>query len=460
MKITVTAANQVLSQDNQTTLLRITAPSLGARQYVYLPFDDFHRRYKPAESSATDLLAVAGIVYTIDQLIPRKSGADGWSRELSVTLPVKDPTLWQEHLGKLERLLCFLTGDQWHLDFKMRRGLLYRGADRHLKQIATPQAKNVALFSGGFDSFVGAVDWLETNSGHLALVGHRDLGSSAGCQQTALHHALAQRYHNRTHLINVRVGPLSSKKDSQGPCGYVCVPDGGESTLRSRSFLFLSLAVFVAEQQPAPSDVVIRMAENGLIALNPSLTPSRAGACSTRTAHPLFVAMFAEFIRDMGLAHVISCPYMEQTKGQMLANCAAPGFVTQHIDATVSCAHPNRRAGWLRRKATHCGYCVPCLYRRAALHRAGLDVGTDYGFDVVAGELSLGEPSAADARALLSWLYNLRSGHVSIGQVIRRMNGQGLGGVDVHALLQAAVEELLGLVRAKGCATVRKWVGV
>lgn len=460
MKIAVTATNQTINQDNQTTLLKISAPSLGAKQFVYLPFDDFHRRYKPVESDATDLLAVAGTIYTIDQLIARSNSDDGWSRDLSVALPVGNVALWQQHVGKLESLLDFLTGDYWHLEFKRRRGVLYRGADRQLKSVKTAPAIHVALFSGGFDSFIGAVDWLETNDGQLALVGHRDLGSSAGKQQVALHEALAQRYRDRTELISVRVGPLSSHKESQGPCGDVCVPAGGESTLRSRSFVFLALAVFVAEQQKNSHDVSIRMSENGLIALNPSLTPSRVGSCSTRTAHPRFVAIFEDFLRDLGLAHLISCPYVDKTKGQMLEDCEARAFVMEHIRSTVSCAHPNRRAGWVRRRATHCGYCIPCLYRRAAFHRAGLDVGTDYGFDLVGGELSLDKGTAADARALFSWLYCLESKNVSVAQVMRRMEPHGLAGRRVSTLLTEAQSELIVLARDKGCPAVRKWIGI
>jgi hypothetical protein len=59
-------------------------------------------------------------------------------------------------------------------------------------------------------------------------------------------------------------------------------------------------------------------------------------------------------------------------------------------------------ARWQRRPASACGYCYPCLVRRAALHRLGWDDGGQYRLDVLAAPETLGHRSQGrDLRALL-----------------------------------------------------------
>lgn len=260
--------------------------------------------------------------------------------------------------------------------------------------------------------------------------------------------------------MDVRIGPLASHQGSAGPCGDVNVPGQGEATLRSRSFLFLALAVFVTGRQEQAEPVAIQMSENGLIALNPSLTASRVGSCSTRTAHPYFLKSFGDLITGLGIAHAIHNPYADKTKGQMIEGCRARKFAEQHIGSSVSCAHPHRRQGWIRRKAGHCGYCVPCLYRRAAFHRVGLDDGSDYGFDVLAGELKLDKDVATDARALFSWLFELHAGAKTIRQVTRRMDRRAMEGLNTEALVREAVNELTELMKNKARPEILKWMGI
>jgi len=82
-------SKQVLA--NGMTICEISVPELGARQYLFLPFDVFHRYFGAPEGIAGDLLVVAGICYVVDQLIPRAFFADNWTRELEMSLPVAQP---------------------------------------------------------------------------------------------------------------------------------------------------------------------------------------------------------------------------------------------------------------------------------------------------------------------------------------------------------------------------------
>jgi len=68
------------------------------------------------------------------------------------------------------------------------------------------------------------------------------------------------------------------------------------------------------------------------------------------------------------------------------------------------------RQDWKRKSATNCGYCVPCLSRRASLHAAKLDFGKQYGIDVCSDELTINSDrtSADDLRAVTNGLSTLQ----------------------------------------------------
>ena len=180
-----------------------------------------------------------------------------------------------------------------------------------------------------------------------------------------------------------------------------------EPTLRSRSFLFLTLGLYAAYAQ-GPR-VPLLMPENGFMAINIPLTPSRIGSCSTRTMHPYFLGTMRGLIAALGFENGIENPLENRTKGETLRKCQDRATLMQLAKASVSCAHPTRRKHWRRKSARNCGYCVPCLIRRAALHEMGKDNGFDYGIDVCAGEMKMESESASDLKALLDCLGSVRS---------------------------------------------------
>ena len=81
-------------------------------------------------------------------------------------------------------------------------------------------------------------------------------------------------------------------------------------------------------------------------------------------------------MRLLGLSVTIENPYRYLTKGEMLAGVSNPVLVRQGLPHTMSCAHPNA-ARFKRMSVGHCGYCVPCIIRASAEHRAGIS-GTPY----------------------------------------------------------------------------------
>jgi hypothetical protein len=169
----------------------------------------------------------------------------------------------------------------------------------------------------------------------------------------------------------------------------------GEKTERSRSFLFFSLAALAASCLDKPVEVLVP--ENGLIALNVPLERLRIGALSTRTTHPFFIARFNDLMSQLGIAAHYHNPYKFKTKGEMARDCADPQFIADTAKDTSSCSSPNK-GRWKKISAGHCGFCMPCLIRRASLKAAFGNDATDYGIELK-GELNSEQAEGSHIRA-------------------------------------------------------------
>jgi 7-cyano-7-deazaguanine synthase in queuosine biosynthesis len=301
-------------------------------------------------------------VWAADKLALRGLRPDAWTRDFVVDIPM--PPDWAGVSPGLAPLLNFLTGDVWTIKPRETRvDLKFAGIWPHAWQ---PTA--VSFLSGGLDSLTGAIDLLE--EGHrLILVSHYDYGQLAATQQS-LAAALAHHYGpDRFHHLALRV-------QFEGP----------ELTLRSRSLLYLALGLTAASAFPGRLPLFIP--ENGWISLNPPLTLNRLGAYSTRTTHPHFLDGLLALWRQVGILQELTNPYQGLTKGEMLAHCGNASLLKKLGPLSISCARPV--AGrWQKQAVGSCGYCYPCLVRRAALHRLGWDRRQDYRADVLSGGESL-----------------------------------------------------------------------
>lgn len=146
-----------------------------------------------------------------------------------------------------------------------------------------------------------------------------------------------------------------------------------EKTTRGRSFLFFSIGVFAGTGFPNP--FVLQAPENGLIALNIPLDPLRLGSHSTRTTHPFYIARWNEILEILGIHARIENPYWDKTKGEMVRDCMNKVLLQRIAPITLSCSSPTK-GRWRGQGAQHCGYCLPCLIRRASLE-AGFGSGLD-----------------------------------------------------------------------------------
>ena len=229
----------------------------------------------------------------------------------------------------------------------------------------------VALFSGGVDSFAGAVDGLIGERKRLALVGH---------------HSCPKVFSIQKELIEgLKRGGLA------GQIFYapVNVTNTGiaarEYTQRTRSFLFACLALVLTRMFERDE---FTFYENGVVSLNLPIAKDVLGARATRTTHPKVIRGFEELFsavleRDIA----IRTPFQWLTKKEVTRKAVEHGF--GHLLATTSsCTRPR---DWTRYRR-HCGACSQCIDRRFGILAAGfgdLDPAERYELDLLLGDRSL-----------------------------------------------------------------------
>jgi len=336
---------------------------------------------------ACDLLRLAGAAYCADKLALRRLAPDRWTRVIDLDVPVADPTRWQA-AATLGEALDFLTGDHWTLSFRTSAPHVDRR--RSLRE----NVDAVCLLSGGLDSLCGAVDLLEEGR-RLCLVAHYE-GGLIPAVQIALAAELAEHYgtdHVLLRQLFLRPGAPSAAQARP-------LPGTRERSTRGRSLLFIAAGLAVADAL-GPT-IPVYVPENGFIGINVPLSRSRSGSLSTRTTHPYFLWRLGDAITTLGIGNPLRNPYRLQTKGEMLGGSRNRCLLERLAPRSVSCAHPEA-SRWRRRQQGNCGYCYPCLIRRAAMHAAGWDHGEAYAWDVLsdAGVLEGNRRIGADLRAVL-----------------------------------------------------------
>ncbi|MGJ4747307.1 Qat anti-phage system QueC-like protein QatC [Leptospira sp. SA-E8] len=311
-----------------------------------------------------DFLSITLAVIAADTFVRRTDAGDGWTRELSLKLPVSEPDRWRVVKEQLERTLHFLSGDIWEFDF-VKGGFTppipYNKTKNRSNEIEG--LDSVCLFSGGLDSAVGAIDLIE-NGGSPLLVSYGYKGDKNHQDEVASH------LKGKFSRFIANANPISLNKKT-------------DITMRTRSLSFLSLGVIGAcavQIVNGLKKIDLVVPENGLISLNAPLTSRRIGSLSTRTTHPYFLSMIQEIFAKLEINCLIKNPYQFKTKGEMVFECRNKTILKKIVSHTVSCSH------W-KRKNQQCGICVPCLIRRAALFRAGLAEKVSYSYNKIGNVL-------------------------------------------------------------------------
>jgi 7-cyano-7-deazaguanine synthase in queuosine biosynthesis len=334
-----------------------------------------------------DLLRFAAAVYCADRLSVRPGGT--WTRSIDVAVPVHDMGVWAAARGGLTEAIDFLSGDRWR--FRFGRTSLPVPAPPEL----APPVDAVCLFSGGLDSFTGALDLLAQGK-NVCLVGHYEAGQ-APQTQLELFRELTRHFKDQHVLLRqifLRPAPFDARQARP-------LAAERETSQRSRSLLFLAAGLSVAAGYGP--DVPLYIPENGFIGINVPLTPARSGSLSTRTTHPYFMTKFAESANALGITNPIVNPFKVMTKGEILTSCRDQQGIRALARRTLSCAHPEA-SHYAQRRQGNCGYCFPCLIRRASMHHIGLDRAGDYAFDALTEDSEMAQERGNDLRALIRLL--------------------------------------------------------
>lgn len=309
----------------------------------------------PSETAA-DLGILAATVTAADTRISRSADAqDGWTREIDIYMPVVEFARWQALAPLLERTLKFLTGDHWRLFFR-ERDPKYKTLIQKPRMLVRPPFTSVCLFSGGLDSFIGAIDLFDGGKKPILVSHYGDVSTSS-----------QERCSDRMAAVYGNMKPRHVRANVRFDRNDFTHEMGDEFTTRGRSFLFFALAALAASG--LQRDSILYVPENGLISLNVPLDRLRVGAWSTRTTHPFYMARWQEILAGLGIAATLENPYRFKTKGEMLGECSNQDIVRKHATETISCSSP-AKARWLGIPLGHCGFCVPCLIRRSAITSA------------------------------------------------------------------------------------------
>ena len=84
------------------------------------------------------------------------------------------------------------------------------------------------------------------------------------------------------------------------------------------------------------------------------------------------MTLLKELLNNVGITLNIYNPYQFKTKGEMLIECKNQEILNANIANTMSCSHPDVGRHRGEKEAMHCGYCLPCTVRQAALKRANM----------------------------------------------------------------------------------------
>lgn len=317
-----------------------------------------------------DFLIIASSIFCADKRIPRKNYPDNWTRTIKLSIPVLELEKWNSVKEDLEYTIGFLSGDKWIFKFRPTN-LRFRADKTNTKNlISTEKYDSVSLFSGGLDSFCGALTLSENNNNTLYL-GFREYSLLTN-RQRELFVSISNYYSKlENELLLFNVNPL------------VPIQRGGESkklavesTSRSRSLLFIAGAISVASIIGEKTPVYIP--ENGFIGVNVPLTDSRTGSCSTRTTHPIFINSLNNILEKVGIENKVSNFYWNKSKGEILEEHQNNTVFKQYAPRTLSCSHPclsryDKKKSDKVVTPCNCGYCYPCLIRRASFAKIGRD---------------------------------------------------------------------------------------
>lgn len=350
-----------------------------------------------------DLFIIGLSIFALDKRVSRRRFKNCWTRDINVSIPVLEYDKWKDTGLQWEKMLGFLTGDHWHIVFRKSEVIYSYREHANRIHLNVQDCDCVCLFSGGLDSFCGAIRLLE-EGGSPCLVGHNEYPKLAKRQNLFVRTFQDLYPEQSVKFISFTANSRAPISEKEG------ILKGSENTSRGRSLLFLCAALSVAGI--LGENVPVYIPENGFIGLNIPLTGGRKGTCSTRTTHPYFLRQFNGILEQVGIKNTITNFFAYNTKREIVGQVKdTDAFKSCYAD-TISCSHPclaryNKKGS--KEYPVNCGYCYPCLIRKSSL----LDIdeikkysyqGEAYDFLIEYEE----SEKSADLRAVLGSIYRCK----------------------------------------------------
>lgn len=361
----------------------------------------YHLDKMEIEPVYEDLFIVALSIFAVDKRIQRKLFSDSWTRSIEISIPVLEFDRYHACQDQWNGMLSFLTGDKWKIEFRKTEVLYSKHKNKNRKHINIKECNCVSLFSGGLDSFCGAIKLLQEGYSPC-LVGHNEYPKLRYIQEDICRDFNALYPRQKVAFIGFTAGARAPYYHLDGnPL------KGSENTSRGRSLLFLCAALTIAGIMG--NDIPVYIPENGFIGINVALTGSRKGSCSTRTTHPFFINTLREILLYIGINNPVVNFFAHNTKREIVKQVSTTEAFNRNYQRTISCSHPcvsrYSKAG-NRQYPVNCGYCYPCMIRRSSL----LDVENEgnYTYSFSPSDFireNYGSDKSADLQALISSAY-------------------------------------------------------
>lgn len=395
---------------------------------------------QPISEIYEDLFVIALSIFAVDKRLSRWRTKDKWTRKINISIPVLNLDKWEQVKSLWNSTLTFLTGDIWNVNFRTTDAQYGDSSKPSKHPIDIRKSTSVCLFSGGLDSFCGALDLLNRGES-ICLLGHNEYPKLRE-KQEYLRDLLRENYPDQ--FIEF-IGFTANSRAPRNIEGELL--KGAENTCRGRSLLFLSAAISIAGI--LGSEVPVYIPENGFIGLNIPLTNSRKGTCSTRTTHPYFIRLFNKILQSVGITNKVENFFAYKTKREIVNQVKDSPAFKIGVSVTVSCSHPCLPRWAKKEYPQNCGYCYPCLIRRSSL----LDIATSdglYSYNSITLDFLRNNSSNKkinDLKAVISSLYRyLHSDDVELRRLI--MCTGSLTGTEIEMFLhvyKSTMEDLAAM---------------
>ena len=404
-----------------------------------LNLHDIEKQTGALTHAGLDFLRFATANYCADKLVLRRSGHDRWTREILVGAPVTDVKSWRNAAPLFEEALRFLSQDDWKFEF--------RADDSKVEEGAADNFDAVCLFPA---------DWTRLSALSISSNLTRTCASSWSAITTHLQPNHCRRIYPTafSSIMAIVDYLLWCWRDRR-----IAPTRGSRCRPRKRCRRELGRSSSSPRVSPPPQ-LAARTFRYTFLRTASSRRTSLLAKIGSE------VAVRAQRIPASSHHWLARCapsasrtPFEIRTSTRRRGRCwtSARTSLLRAIEYdSASCAPDQRR--YEASSELNCGYCYPCIIRRASFHAVNRDKASRYRHDVCRDIDLVRKPKpGADARSVLQSL-SIEQGGLA---VLRP--GSLPDAIDVDALnemYERGRDEFRALFRDKGTKAVRDYAGL